>query len=49
MEDVVVVTKDDKGKIKLHQAVNLTAAGAVGGGLTVTLPQCTIFMQTDYN
>jgi uncharacterized membrane protein len=31
MEDVVVVTKNDKGKIKLHQAVNLTAAGAVGG------------------
>ena len=31
MEDVVVVTKDDKGKVKLHQAVNLTAAGAVGG------------------
>jgi uncharacterized membrane protein len=25
------VTKDDKGKVKLHQAVNLTAAGAVGG------------------
>jgi uncharacterized membrane protein len=32
MEDVVVVTKDEKGKVKLHQAVNLTAAGAVGGG-----------------
>jgi uncharacterized membrane protein len=31
MEDVVVVTKDDTGKVKLHQAVNLTAAGAVGG------------------
>ena len=31
MEDVVVVTKDDKGKTKLHQAVNLTAAGAVSG------------------
>ena len=31
MEDVVVVTKDEKEKIKLHQAVNLTAAGAVGG------------------
>ena len=30
MEDVVVVT-NDKGKVKLHQAVNLTAAGAVGG------------------
>ena len=32
MEDVVVVTKNEKGKVKLHQAVNLTAAGAVGGG-----------------
>lgn len=31
MEDVVVVTKDEKGEVKLHQAVNLTAAGAVGG------------------
>ncbi len=32
MEDVVVVTKDDEGKVKLHQAVNLTAAGAMSGG-----------------
>ena len=31
MEDVVVVTKDEKGKVKLHQATNLTAVGAVGG------------------
>jgi len=31
MEDVVVVTKDEHDKIKLHQAVNLTASGAVGG------------------
>ena len=31
MEDVVVVTKEEDGKVKLHQAVNLTAAGAVGG------------------
>ncbi len=31
MEDVVVVTKDEKGRVKLHQAVNLTAAGAVSG------------------
>ena len=31
MGDVVVVTKDQEGKVKLHQAVNLTAAGAVGG------------------
>jgi uncharacterized membrane protein len=32
MEDVVVVTKDEKDEVKLHQAVNLTAAGAAGGG-----------------
>lgn len=32
MEDVVVVTKNKKGKAKLHQAVNLTAAGAASGG-----------------
>ena len=31
MEDVVVVTKDDDDKVKLHQAVNLTASGAVSG------------------
>jgi uncharacterized membrane protein len=31
MEDVVVVTKNEKGKAKLHQAVNLTAAGAASG------------------
>ena len=32
IEDIVVVTRDEKGKTKLHQAVNLTGAGAVGGG-----------------
>jgi uncharacterized membrane protein len=32
LEDAVVVTKDQAGKIKLHQAVNLTAAGAASGG-----------------
>jgi uncharacterized membrane protein len=32
MEDAVVAVKDQKGKVSLHQAVNLTAAGAVGGG-----------------
>ena len=31
MEDIVVVTRDEKGRVKLNQAVNLTAAGAVGG------------------
>ena len=32
MEDCVVVTRDAKGKVKLHQAMSLTAAGAVSGG-----------------
>ena len=32
MEDAVVAVKDEKGKVKLHQAVNLTAVGAVSGG-----------------
>jgi uncharacterized membrane protein len=32
LEDAVVAVKDDKGKVKLHQAVNLTAAGAISGG-----------------
>ncbi len=31
MEDVVVVTKNEEDKVQLHQAVNLTATGAVGG------------------
>lgn len=31
MEDVVVVTKDENGKVNLQQAQNLAAAGAVGG------------------
>lgn len=31
MEDAVVVTRDDNGKIELHQAVNLAARGALGG------------------
>lgn len=33
MEDVVVVTREEDGAVKLHQAVNLTAAGAAGGAL----------------
>jgi uncharacterized membrane protein len=32
LEDSVVVTRDQKGKTKLDQAVNLTSAGAIGGG-----------------
>lgn len=37
MEDAVVATTDGKGKVKLHQAMNLTAAGAAGGGFWGTL------------
>lgn len=37
MEDAVVVTRAAEDDIKLHQAVNLTAAGAVGGGMWGTL------------
>jgi len=32
IEDAVVAVTDAKGKVKLHQAVNLTAAGALSGG-----------------
>src|SRR5215471_13865438 len=32
LEDAVVAVKDPSGKVKLHQAINLTAAGAVRGG-----------------
>lgn len=31
MEDAVVVTRDQNGKTKLHQAVSLTGVGAAGG------------------
>jgi uncharacterized membrane protein len=37
MEDAVVVTRDTHGKPKLHQAVNLTAAGAATGAFWGTL------------
>jgi uncharacterized membrane protein len=37
MEDAVVAVKDEQGKVKLHQAVNLTAAGAASGGFWGTL------------
>ncbi len=32
LEDAVAAVKDGKGKVKLHQIVNLTAAGAASGG-----------------
>src|SRR5262249_20920326 len=37
LEDAVVVVKDEKGKVKLNQAVNLTATGAASGGFWGTL------------
>ena len=37
LEDAVVGVKDEKGTVKLHQAVNLTATGAVSGGFWGTL------------
>jgi uncharacterized membrane protein len=37
LEDSVVVTRNLKGKIKLDQAMDLTTAGAVGGGFWGTL------------
>lgn len=32
LDDAVVAVKDEKGKIKLHQSINLTGAGAASGG-----------------
>jgi uncharacterized membrane protein len=32
LEDAVVAVKDAEGKVQLHQAINLTAMGAVSGG-----------------
>ncbi|UXU75571.1 MULTISPECIES: DUF1269 domain-containing protein [unclassified Paracoccus (in: a-proteobacteria)] len=37
LEDAVVVTRPSADDIQLHQAVNLTAAGALGGGFWGTL------------
>jgi uncharacterized membrane protein len=37
LEDAVVAVKNEQGKVKLHQAFNLTAAGAVQGGFWGTL------------
>jgi uncharacterized membrane protein len=37
MEDVVVVTRDEEGRVKLNQSVNLVTGGAIGGGIWGTL------------
>jgi uncharacterized membrane protein len=33
LDDAVVVTRDEEGKVRLHQAVNTVATGAAGGAL----------------
>ena len=33
LEDAVIVTRNDDGKVKLHQSRNLAATGAAGGAL----------------
>lgn len=37
LEDAVVAVKDEKGKVKLRQAYDLTTAGALSGGFWGTL------------
>ena len=37
LEDAVVAVQDEKGKVKLHQSVNLTADGAVSAGFCGSL------------
>ncbi len=37
LEDAVVAVKNAEGKVKLHQSMNLTAAGTVSGGFWGTL------------
>jgi uncharacterized membrane protein len=37
LEDAVVAVKDEKGKVKLHQSVDLTAAGAFSYGFLGSL------------
>ncbi|MBS1994529.1 MAG: DUF1269 domain-containing protein [Cyanobacteria bacterium SZAS LIN-2] len=43
LEDAVVVTRDAKGKVKLHQVVSLPALGAMQGGFWGTLIGCLFF------
>src|ERR1700732_4821490 len=37
LEDAVVAVKDEKGKVRLHQSVNLTPDGAISGGFCGSL------------
>ena len=43
LEDAVVVERDSKGKIKLHQMIPMTALGAMQGGFWGTLIGCLFF------
>jgi uncharacterized membrane protein len=43
LEDAVTVTRDEKGKVKLHQIVDLPAVGAFQGGFWGTLIGCLFF------
>ncbi len=43
LEDAVVVVRDPKGKVKLHQIVSLPALGAMQGGFWGTLIGCLFF------
>ena len=44
MEDAVYVTKNEEGKIKLHQSKSLTGAGALSGGFWGMLVGLLFFM-----
>jgi uncharacterized membrane protein len=37
LEDAAYVYRDDKGKVRIHQAISLTGAGAASGALWGTL------------
>ena len=37
LDDAAFAVKDERGRVKLHQSVNLTAAGAIRGGFWGTL------------
>jgi uncharacterized membrane protein len=37
LEDAAYAYRDDKGKVRIHQSINLTAAGATSGALWGTL------------
>jgi uncharacterized membrane protein len=44
LEDVAYAYKDDKGKVRIHQAISLTGAGAASGALWGTLIGLLFFM-----